>query len=43
MAVNADGDAMIVWDNNSGDDPVPSGGQPYKISGKIYPRLLAGN
>jgi cysteine-rich repeat protein len=42
VAVNSDGDAMIVWDNENGDDPVPSGGQPYKISGKIYPRLLAG-
>jgi cysteine-rich repeat protein len=41
VAVNADGDAMIVWDNDSGNDPVPTN-QPYKISGKIYPRLLAG-
>jgi cysteine-rich repeat protein len=42
VAVNADGDAMIVWDSNGGDDPVPTG-EPFKISGKIYPRLLAGN
>jgi hypothetical protein len=40
VAVNADGDVMFVWDSNGGDDPVPSGGQPYKISSKIYPRLM---
>jgi hypothetical protein len=34
VAVNADGDAMFVWDNNPG--PVP-----FFISAVIYPRLLA--
>jgi cysteine-rich repeat protein len=34
VAVNADGDAMIVWDNNPG--PVP-----FHISAVIIPRLLA--
>lgn len=33
VAVNSDGDAMFVWDNNPG--PVP-----FHISGVIYPRLL---
>jgi cysteine-rich repeat protein len=34
VAVNADGDAMFVWDNNPGD-------VPFFISAVIHPRLLA--
>lgn len=34
VAVNADGDAMFVWDNNPG-------GVPFFISAVIHPRLLA--
>jgi len=34
VAVNADGDAMFVWDNNPGN-------VPYFISAVIHPRLLA--
>jgi hypothetical protein len=40
VAVNSDGDAMIVWDSANGDEPVPMGLNPYKISSKIYPRLM---
>jgi hypothetical protein len=36
VAVNADGDAMFVWDN----DPAEVG-VPYFISAVIFPRLLA--
>ena len=40
VAVNPDGDVMFVWDSNGGDEPVPTGSNPYKISSKIYPRLM---
>ena len=35
---------MFVWDNNDGDPPVPMNPandfEKYKISAKIYPRLM---